>query len=434
MFAELRALTPKQRSAFLASFLGWTLDAFDFFLLTFVIPDIAKEFSVAVADVAEALFLTLAMRPVGAFVFGLLAERFGRRPVLMLDILLYSALELATAFSTSLDMLLVFRALFGLAMGGEWGLGASLAFETVPPKARGIVSGILQEGYALGNLFAAVVFFTLFETIGWRGMFVVGVLPAFLVVYLRMHVEESPVWVATRASRENFLQSIWNSIRGRWGLFCYVIVLMACFNSLSHGSQDLFPTYLRLQHHLDTGATAVITAIGNAGAITGGVLFGILSERIGRRRGIILASALTLLMIYPWAFGTTPIVVAGGAFLVQLAVQGAWGIVPAHLNELSPEGTRGTFPGFTYQLGNLLASRNQVLQAKLADPTTKMFGVPGVHYGAALALVTAASALLLILVTWLGPERKGVAFAGQKDEPGDSGRQLASAEPLNAAR
>src|SRR5579872_5445786 len=263
MFAELRALTPKQRSAFLASFLGWTLDAFDFFLLTFVIKDIAKEFSVEIETVAEALFLTLALRPVGAFIFGLLAERFGRRPVLMADILLYSAIELATAFSTSIEMLLVLRALFGLAMGGEWGLGASLAFESVPPKARGIVSGILQEGYAVGNLLAAIVFWTLFDVIGWRGMFVVGVLPAFLVVYLRMHVDESPVWVATQASRENFLRSTWSSIRGRWGLFFYVIILMACFNSLSHGSQDLFPTYLRLQHHLDTGATALITAVGN---------------------------------------------------------------------------------------------------------------------------------------------------------------------------
>lgn len=421
MFAELRALTPKQRSAFLASFLGWTLDSFDFFLLTFVIPDIAKEFSVQVVDVAEALFLTLAMRPLGALIFGLLAERFGRRPVLMADILLYSAIELATAFSTSLEMLLVLRALFGLAMGGEWGLGASLAFESVPPRARGIVSGILQEGYALGNLLAAVVFWTLFETIGWRGMFVVGVLPAFLVVYLRLNVDESPVWEATRASRENFFRGIWESIRGRWGLFFYVILLMACFNAFSHGSQDLFPTYLRLQHHLGTRATSVITVIGNVGAITGGVLFGLLSERIGRRRGIVIASLLALVAIYPWAFGASPVVLAAGAFLLQMMVQGAWGIVPAHLNELSPEGTRGTFPGFTYQLGNLLASRNQVFQARLADPGAMTLGFAGVSYGFALATVTAAAAILLVAVTLLGPERKGVAFAGQRTDQSPAG-------------
>jgi len=354
----------------------------------------------------------------------------------MADILLYSAIELATAFSTSIEMLLVLRALFGLAMGGEWGLGASLAFESVPPKARGIVSGILQEGYAVGNLLAAIVFWTLFDVIGWRGMFVVGVLPAFLVVYLRMHVDESPVWVATQASRENFLRSIWSSIRGRWGLFFYVIILMACFNSLSHGSQDLFPTYLRAQHHLGTGATAVVTAVGNLGAITGGVMFGVLSERIGRKRGIVLASLLTLVVIYPWAFGTTPVVIAAGAFLVQVMVQGAWGIVPAHLNELAPEGTRGTFPGFTYQLGNLLASRNQVLQAKLADPGTMTFGFAGVSYGFALALVTGISALVLALVTWFGPERKGVAFAGQQAEPEpmELEPQFRAGDPFNAAR
>lgn len=417
MFAELRALNREQRSAFLASFLGWTLDAFDFFLLTFVIADIAKEFTVEIADVAEALFLTLALRPVGAFIFGLLAERFGRRPVLMADILLYSALEVATAFSTSIEMLLVLRALFGLAMGGEWGLGASLAFETVPVKARGIVSGILQEGYALGNLLAAVVFWTLYDTIGWRGMFIVGVLPAFLVVYLRFQVKESPVWEATRHERENFFASIWDSIRGRWGLFIYVIILMTCFNSLSHGSQDLFPTYLRVQHHLGTRATSVITVIGNVGAITGGVLFGMYSERIGRRRAIIIAALLVLPAIYLWAFSTDPVWLAVGAFLVQVMVQGAWGIVPVHLNELSPEGTRGTFPGFTYQLGNLFASRNQVFQAKLAHAN-------GDNYGLALAAMTGGAALLLALVTWLGPERKGVAFAGQKSEP--AGEAIAS--------
>jgi len=409
MFADLRALNRQQRSAFVASFLGWTLDAFDFFLLTFVITDIAKDFSVEVADVAEALFLTLAMRPVGAFIFGLLAERFGRKPVLMADILLYSVIEVATAFSTSIEMLLILRAIFGVAMGGEWGLGASLAFETVPIRSRGIVSGILQEGYAVGNLLAALVFWTLYDVIGWRGMFIVGVAPAFLVVYLRLHVDESPVWEATRHTRENFLAAIWNSIRGRWGLFLYVIVLMTCFNALSHGSQDLFPTYLRIQHHLGTQATSIITVIANAGAITGGVLFGIYSERIGRKRTIMMAALLVLPAIYLWAFSTEPIWLAVGAFLVQVMVQGAWGVVPVHLNELAPEGTRGTFPGFTYQLGNLFASRNQVFQARLAH-------AHGDNYGLALAIVTAGSALLLALVTWLGPERKGVAFAGQKEE------------------
>ena len=407
MFSVLLSLNRDQRSAFIASFLGWTLDAFDFFLLTFVIADIAKDFSTGIAEVTEAITLTLAMRPVGAFVFGLLAERFGRKPVLMFDIIFYSVLELATAFSTSIEMLLVLRALFGIGMGGEWGLGASLALETVPPKARGIVSGILQQGYAVGNLLAAVLYWTLYETVGWRGMFIIGVLPAFLVLYLRLQVKESPVWEAAQGKTEGFLRSLRDSIRGRWPLFLYVVVLMACFNSLSHGSQDLFPTFLRVQHGLGPRAVGAITVAANIGAIIGGVFFGAYSEKIGRRRAIILSALLILPVVWIYAAVSNPIGIALGAFLVQIMVQGAFGMVPVHLNELSPEGTRGTFPGFTYQLGNLISSNNQHFQARFAQ-------THGNNYGLAITVVTAAAALLLALVTWRGPERKGVAFAGQK--------------------
>jgi SHS family lactate transporter-like MFS transporter len=413
MFSVLFSLNREQRSAFLASFLGWTLDAFDFFLLTFVITDIAKDFSTSVAEVFEAITLTLAMRPVGAFVFGLLAERFGRKPVLMFDILFYSALELATAFSTSIEMLLILRALFGIGMGGEWGLGASLALETVPPKARGIVSGILQQGYAVGNLLAALLYWTLYDRLGWRGMFIVGVLPALLVLYLRLHVKESPVWEAARPTKGDFLRSLRNSFRGRWLLFLYVVVLMACFNALSHGSQDVFPTFLKAQHHLDARAVGAITVAANIGAILGGVIFGAWSERIGRRRAIILAALLIVPVAWIYAVVDNPLGIAVGAFLLQMMVQGAWGMVPVHLNELSPEGTRGTFPGFTYQLGNLIASRNQYFQAKFATSH-------GNDYGLAISVVTIGAALLLALVTWRGPERKGVAFAGQDaGMPGD---------------
>jgi len=413
MFAVLQSLNREQRSAVIASFLGWTLDAFDFFLLTFVITDIARDFSTATTTVVEAIFLTLAMRPVGALVFGLLAERFGRKPVLMADILFYSVLELATAFSTSIEMLLILRALFGIGMGGEWGLGASLALETVPPKARGLVSGILQQGYATGYLLAAVTFWTVYDSIGWRGMFIVGVIPALLVVYLRLQVKESPVWEASRAAPEGFVGSLRASIKGRLPLFLYVVVLMACFNSLSHGSQDLFPTFLREQHHLGTQAVGAITVVANLGAIIGGVLFAAWSERIGRKRAIILAALLTPFAAWVYAVASTPVLLAAGAFVVQFLVQGAFGLVPVHLNELSPEGARGTFPGFTYQLGNLLVSRNQNFQARFAVGH-------GNNYGLALTVVTAGAALLLALVTWRGPERKGVAFAGQDDEKGES--------------
>ncbi len=409
MFSVLASLTREQRSAVTASFLGWTLDAFDFFLLTFVVADIAKEFSTGIETVAEAFFVTLAMRPVGAFVFGLLAERFGRKPVLMFDILFYSAMELATAFSTSVEMLLVLRALFGIGMGGEWGLGASLALETIPARARGLVSGILQQGYAVGYLLAAVVFWTIYDFIGWRGMFVVGVAPALLVLYLRLSVSESPVWEATRAERGDFVGSLRESVRGRWRLFIYVVVLMTCFNSMSHASQDLFPTFLRVQHRLGPQAVGAVTVVANIGAIAGGVLFGAYSETIGRRRTIMLASLLLPAIVWSYGVAATPLWLAVSGFLVQFLVQGAFSMVPAHLNELSPEGARGTFPGFTYQLGNLFSSRNQVVQARFAT-------AHGNNYGLAIALLTGAAALLLALVAWRGPERKGVAFAGQEAE------------------
>jgi SHS family lactate transporter-like MFS transporter len=413
MLAVLKALDRDQRAAFLASFLGWTLDAFDFFLLIFVINDIARDFSTGIAEVTEAITLTLAMRPVGAFVFGLLADRFGRKPVLMFDILFYSALELATAFSTSIEMLLLFRALFGIGMGGEWGLGASLALETVPPKARGAVSGVLQQGYATGNLLASVLYWTLYDSIGWRGMFIVGVIPALLVVYLRLKVKESPVWEAAQQDRgAGFARELLQSLRGRWPLFFYVVILMACFNSLSHGSQDLFPTFLKVQHGLDARATGAVSVVANLGAICGGVLFGAYSERIGRRRAIVIAALLILPVVWIYAIVQNPIWIAAGAFLVQFMVQGAFGTVPVHLNELSPEGARGTFPGFTYQLGNLLASGNQYFQAVFAR-------THGNNFGLAIAAVTAAAALLLSLVTWFGPERKGTPFAGQSAEPID---------------
>ena len=409
MFAELRSLNREQRSAVLASFLGWTLDAFDFFLLSFVVADIAKEFSTDIEAVAEAFFVTLAMRPVGAFIFGLLAERFGRKPVLMFDILFYSVMALATAFSTSLWMLLVLRALFGIGMGGEWGLGASLALESIPANVRGLVSGILQQGYAVGNMLAAIVYWTIYQYIGWRGMFVVGIAPALLVLYLRLSVKESPVWEATRAERGSFLASMRESVRGRWPLFLYVVLLMTCFNSMSHATQDLFPTFLKVQHHLGPQAVGAITVFANLGAVTGGVLFGAWSETLGRRRTIVLATLLIPFAIWTYSVFSAPVILAASAFLVQLLVQGAFAMVPVHLNELSPEGARGTFPGFTYQLGNLFSSKNQPLQAAFAARH-------GNNFGLAITLLAIAAALAVSVVTWFGPERKGVAFAGQEAE------------------
>ena len=403
---EWKSFSPQQRNAFVASFLGWTLDAFDFFLMVFVIGAIANEFGSDRKSVVFALTLTLAMRPLGALVFGMLADRFGRRPVLMIDILLFSALELASAFAPSLSALLVTRAAFGFAMGGEWGIGASLTMETIPPAARGLASGILQEGYACGYLLAAVVYYSLFDYIGWRGMFAVGVLPALLVLYIRRHVEESPAW---RAGRQGPRKSLAAVLRHRWPLFIYVVVLMTAFNFFSHGTQDLYPTFLQDQHQLSTHTVGMIAIIANIGAIAGGMFFGALSQRIGRRRAIVCAVLLALPIIPLWAFGSGPLMLGTGAFLMQISVQGAWGVIPVHLNELSPDEVRGTFPGFAYQLGNLLASGNATIQAGFAAER-------GGNYGLALAVVAACAAIAIAALTSLGREAHGVVFGGRADD------------------
>ncbi len=406
---DLRALDRDQRAAFVASFLGWALDAFDFFLLTFVMADIAADFHVKVKQVSVALMLTLAARPVGAFLFGRLADRFGRRPVLMADVIAYSLLALASAFSPNLTVLLILRTLFGVAMGGEWGIGSSLALETVPAKSRGVVSGILQEGYPVGYFLAALANLLL-PTIGWRGMLMLGVLPALLILFVRRHVKESPAWEAQRTEAGGRGPGLREALRGQWKRLVYVVVLMTCFNYFSHGTQDLYPTFLKAQHHFQPWLVTALTMILNVGAVAGGLIFGPLSEKIGRRRAIVTAALLALPVIPLWSLATTPLLLAAGAFLIQVAVQGAWGVVPAHLNELSPPKARGTFPGFAYQLGNLFAAGNAYLQAGIAE-------AHGDNYGLALAMVCGTVAVVLALVTWFGPEAKGASFVHPGTEP-----------------
>jgi len=401
--SDLRALTPRQRNAIVASYLGWTLDAFDFFLLVFVLKDIAAEFHTDVKAVSVAIVLTLAARPLGALLFGLAADRWGRRPTLMVDIICYSAIELASGFAPGLTVFIILRTLYGVAMGGEWGVGASLTMETIPPKTRGIVSGILQAGYPSGYLIASIVYGLLFTTIGWRGMFFVGAAPALLVLYIRSNVEESPSFTARRARLST--AGLWQTIRNNMGLFVFSIVLMTAFNFFSHGTQDLYPTFLQVQRHMSPHEVGIIAVIYNIGAILGGLFFGALSERIGRRRAIVIAALIALPVIPLWAYAPNAVWLAVGAFLMQVAVQGAWGIVPAHLNELSPEEVRGTFPGFTYQLGNLLASGNATLQAWIAQSY-------GGDYALALAVVAAVVAIAVAVLAWFGVEARGVKFAG----------------------
>jgi SHS family lactate transporter-like MFS transporter len=404
-----------QRNTFAACFLGWSLDALDFFLLTVCLSAIAAEFRVGTTEVAEALFWTLVMRPVGALLFGLMAERFGRRPTLMLNVIAFSGFELASAFAPTLHSFLICRALFGIAMGGVWGVGAALALETLPPTNRGFFSGILQEGYVAGNLLAAALYGLLFPHLhgtgmftAWRVMFMIGALPALLAFYLQHKVEESPAWLAAKASaaeRSNRSRaSKMAELLTYLPSFFFVILLMTAFTSFSHGTQDLYPTFLQKDHGLAPGTVGLVVVIANIGALLGGICCGTLSERLGRKRAIIVSSLLAIPMIPLWAWSHTAVTLAIGGFLMQFMVQGAWGVIPAHLNELAPAPVRAIFPGLAYQLGSLLSSRNGVFQAALATRYS------GGMLKVVLSVTVIIVALLVAGLTAVGSEAKGTVF------------------------
>jgi MFS transporter, SHS family, lactate transporter len=398
-----------QWRAFIAAYLGWMLDAFDFFLLVMVVGAIAADFHVKNSAVSYAVFLTLATRPIGALLFGLIADHYGRRPALMASILLFAVMELLTGFAPSLASLLVLRAIFGIGMGGEWGAGASLVMETVPEKTRGLVSGILQQGYPMGYLLAALAYALVFPAWGWRGMFILGSLPPILVVLVTMGVQESPGWIRQRGNPSGAARwgAMWATLRERWPIFLYMAALMVVFNAFSHGSQDFYPSgFLQKQRGFSVTTASELTMIGCTGAISGGLLFGILSQRFGRRRSMAAAALLSLPMIPLWVGAGTFAGLAAGVFLMQFAVQGAWGVVPAHLNELSPASVRGTFPGLAYQLGNLGASFMGPFQTKLAESHDG-------SYSFALGWVEGIGAIVLVIMALCGPENRTARLASE---------------------
>jgi len=386
------------RAAVLAGFLGWTLDAFDFFLVVFALTSIAKEFHKTDAELALSLTVTLAFRPVGAFIFGLLADRYGRRLPLMLDLVFFSIVEVFSGLAPTYTSFLVLRALFGIGMGGEWGVGATLAMEKAPTRLRGVLSGLLQEGYAAGYLLAAICYYFVFPRWGWRPLFFIGGLPALLALFVRYRVKESEVWERTKHANWG---GLWRAIASNWKLFLYLTILMAMMNAVSHGTQDMYPTFLQRDWGFTPQHRALLTAFSMVGAITGGILFGMYSDRIGRRKAIVIALLLAVLVIPLWAFAPSVAVLVAGAFMMQFMVQGAWGVIPAHIAELSPDNVRGFLPGFAYQCGVLIASSVAYIEARFAAHTT---------YARAMAMAAGTVFILGAIVTWLGRERRGIEF------------------------
>ncbi|MBK4724999.1 MFS transporter [Erwinia sp. MYb375] len=394
--------TSTQRNVAFASFGSWTLDAFDFFILVFVLSDIAANFHVSITDVSLAIMLTLAVRPVGALLFGRLAEKYGRRPILMVNIIAFTIFELLSAWSPTLVWFLVFRVVYGVAMGGVWGVASSLAMETIPDRSRGLMSGVFQAGYPCGYLLASIVFGLCYGLVGWRGMFLIGALPILLLPFIYFKVPESPVWLAARERKETV--ALLPVLKSHWKLCIYLVLLMACFNFFSHGTQDLYPTYLKVQHGFDPHTVSIIAIFYNIAAILGGILFGSLSEKIGRKKAIMIAAFLALPVLPLWAFSSGSWMVGIGAFLMQFMVQGAWGVVPGWLTELVPASARAVLPGFVYQLGNLVASVNATLQSKIAVAN-------GNDYGMAMAVVAGTVAVLICVIVAFGRETRGVKIS-----------------------
>jgi len=387
-----------------SSILGWVLDAFDFFVVVFLFDALAANFHVEKKAIVWTIFITLAMRPVGALLFGALADRFGRKKPLMACVIYFSTVTVLSGFAPNYLFFVVMRALYGIGMGGYWGIGASFAMENAPRKQRGVLSGMMQGGYPFGYLLAAVGMLTIMPHLGWRAMFVVGSLLAVVIVILTYLSPESEAW---KQHRMGSIANIFKTLFQHMGSFSYLLLVMVVMSCLSHGTQDLYPDFLKslpsIKDALVLGMKPLygIPIIYNIGAITGAIFFGSISERIGRRYAIMVALVLSLLAIPAWAFGGSVLTLVIGSYVMQTGVQGAFGVIPAHLNELSPDAVRSLFPGFVYQLGVLVASPAVSFEFFLRDH----FGYPW-----ALTLFEVIVIVLLLIIFALGPEQHGRHF------------------------
>jgi len=406
-------LTGDQRSSFIAALLGWTMDAFDYFIAVLVYADIAKTFHHTKTEVAFITTATLAMRPVGALLFGVWADRVGRRLPLMVDVAFYSLVGFLCAFAPNFTVLVILRLLYGIGMGGEWGLGAALAMEKVPAEQRGFFSGLLQGGYALGYLLATLASLLVMNLLGlsWRWLFGVSIIPALISLIIRYRVQESEVWEATQDRMRLTRTRIRDVLRDATIVrrFIYLVLLMTAFNWMSHGTQDVYPTFLSAGHSHGAGLSSAtakwIVVIYNLGAIAGGLIFGSVSQRLSRRYTIVFCAILGLPLVPLFAYSRTAAMLCLGSFLMQVVVQGAWGVIPAHLTEMSPDAIRGFYPGVTYQLGNLLAAFNLPIQERLAESH---------GYPFALAATIVPVLIVVTLLTAMGKDATGIHFGTEQ--------------------
>lgn len=399
--AQTRDRTPwtvQQRRALFSGVGSWTLDGLDYFILVFVLTDVAHGLQSSVTTASLAITLTLLLRPVGAIIFGALAEKFGRKHVLAFNIVLYSVIEVISALSPTMSFFLITRIFYGVTMGGIWGVASALTMETVPNRSRGWVSGLFQAGYPIGYLIAAILYGLLGDLIGWRGLFAIGGLPILLAAYMWFFVKESPVWLERGTSKEK-KPHFWDTLKHSWKTIVFAIVLMAVFNFFSHGTQDMYPTFLTEQHGFDNGLVSLIAIFYNIAAILGGILAGTLSQKFGRRRVMIVMSLLVLPAIPLWAYSHTAVMLGLGAFLVQFMVQGAWGVIPAYLNELMPLGARAMLTGFVYQVGNVIASPNSTLQASWAESLGGNFSLP-------MSVIAGSVAVIIAILVFFGKETR----------------------------
>jgi MFS transporter, SHS family, lactate transporter len=387
----------------IAGFSGWLLDAFDFFLVTFCLTAMARDFHKTDAEIALIITMTMIFRPVGGFLFGFIADRYGRKIPLMINMGAYAVAGVLTGLAPTYGWLLVVRALFGIVMGGTWGVSTSLAMEGAPAGRRGLLSGLLQEGYAAGNVMAAMFYFFLNQHLGWRMLFILSSIPGLILVpYVYFKVPESSVWRKSEAPRMS-LREHRREIFSHWKLFLYLLAFMTMMLFSSHGTQDMYPTFLQRQWHFSPERRSAITAFSGVGAIIGGLFFGHLSDLWGRRKVIVLALALGTVLIPLWAYAPNETLLIVGAFLMQFMVQGAWGVIPAHLAELSPNSVRALLPGFAYQTAGIIASSVVFIEAVYAQKTS---------YATAMALTAVSVFVLAAFMALVGKERHGAEFGG----------------------